>query len=270
MPGKEDNRMSCSEFDALLSQAIDGTLAGERLATFEAHGRVCQLCGPLLREADTGRSWLKSLTEVEPPDQLVANILLRTSGVVSTHRHVAGEPVATSWMDHVRNWAGVIATPIVAMARQPRFAMSFGMAFFTLSVTLSLAGVKFSDVRHLDLRPSAIRRTYYETSGRVVKYYENIRVVYEIESRVRQFKEAAAPAQQPSEQRNNNDPKNKTKNDTSGPPDQKQERNYSREGNQPIFAASLPIYRGPEPARLSSIGESELTVVSVTTCRRFS
>src|SRR5579872_3542731 len=271
MPGKEDNRMSCSEFDALLSQAIDGTLAGEKLASFEAHGRVCQLCGPLLHEAEAGLSWLKSLAEVEPPPELVTNILLRTSGVVSAQHHGAGKLESASWVSRVRDWAGVIGSPIVAMARQPRFAMSFGMAFFTLSVTLSLAGVKLSDIRHMDLRPSAIRRTYYETSGRVVKYYENIRFVYEIESRVRQFKEAAAPAEQPSEQQNNNDRKNKTKNDNSGQPEQKQDRNnYSQEGNQPVFTASLPVYRGPEPAHLISVGTLEPTVVSVTTCRRFS
>jgi hypothetical protein len=270
MPGKEDIRMSCSEFDALLSQAIDGTLAGDRLSAFEAHGRVCQLCGPLLHEAEAGRSWLKSLADVAPPDELVTNILLRTSGVASTHRHVAGRAEPTSWVARIRNWAEVITSPVVAMARQPRFAMSFGMAFFTLSVTLSLAGVKLSDLRHMDLRPSAIRRSYYETSGRVVKYYENIRFVYEIESRVRQFKEAAAPAEQPSEQQNNNDRKNKTKNDTSGQPEQKQERNYSREGNQPVFAASLPVNRGPELARLWRAGSPEPTVVSVTTYRRFS
>jgi hypothetical protein len=157
------------------------------------------------------------------------------------------------------------------MARQPRFAMSFGMAFFTLSVTLSLAGVKLSDLRHMDLRPSAIRRTYYETSGRVVKYYENIRFVYEIESRVRQFKEAAAPAERPTPQQNDNERKNKTKNDNSEQPEQKQERNnYSREGNQPIYAAFLPVYRGPEPVRLSSVGTPEPSVMSLIDCRRFS
>jgi hypothetical protein len=145
----------------------------------------------------------------------------------------------------------MIYSPVVAAARQPRFAMSFGMAFFTLSVTLSLAGVRLGDLRHLDLRPSAIRRTYYETSGRVVKYYENIRFVYEIQARVRQFKEATAPAQPPPEQ--NNDRKDKTKNNTSGQPEQKQERNYSQEGSQPVFA-SLP---------------DDPPVVSVTTYRRF-
>src|SRR5437762_10529622 len=252
MAGQQDNRMHCAEFDALLSQAIDGTLAGERLATFETHGRDCKLCGPLLQEADAGRTWLKSMAEVEPPEDLLTNILLRTSGVLTRQR--AGQRVTTSWMDRVGELAAAIFSPVVAVARQPRFAMSFGMAFFTLSVTLSLAGVKLSDLRHLDLRPSAVRRNYYETQGRVVKYYENIRFVYEIESRVRQFKQAATPAEQPREQQqNNNDRKDKDKNNTSGQPEQKQERNYSQEGNQPVFA-SLP---------------DESPVVSVTTYRRF-
>jgi len=107
-------------------------------------------------------------------------------------------------------------------------------------------------LRHVNLRPSAIRRNYYETSGRVVKYYENIRFVYEIQARVRQFKEATAPAQPPPEQ-NNNDRKDKTKNNTSGQPEQKQERNYSQEGSQPVFASL----------------QDDPPVVSVTTYRRF-
>ena len=88
------------------------------------------------------------------------------------------------------------------MSRQPRFAMSFGMAFFSLSISLSLAGVKVSDVRHADLRPSALKRTYDETTGRVVKYYENIRFVYEIESRVREFKRVTAPLRRPPQEQN--------------------------------------------------------------------
>jgi hypothetical protein len=254
MAGQQDNRMHCAEFDALLSQAIDGTLAGGRLAAFEAHGRECQVCGPLLQEAEAGRTWLKSLEEVEPPAELVTNILLHTTGLSSAQRRTARKLAATSWIGRIRGWGTLIASPVVAVARQPRFAMSFGMAFFTLSVSLSVAGVRLSDLRHVDLRPSAVRRSYYETTGRVVKYYENIRFVYEIESRVRQFKEATAPAGQPSQQQNNNDRKDKTKNDTSGQPEPRQERNYSQEGNQPVFA-SLP---------------KDPPVVSVTTYRRFS
>src|SRR5216684_8153420 len=254
MKENEHNGMQCSEFDALLSQAIDGTLSGERLTAFEAHGRVCQLCGPLLSEAEAGHGWLKALEAAEPPANLVTNILLRTSGVVTSRSHVATGATTVTWMDRVGEWISLLVSPVVASARQPRFAMSFGMAFFTLSVSLSLAGVRLGDLRHLDLRPSAIRRNYYETSGRVVKYYENIRFVYEIQARVRQFKEATAPAQPPREQNNNNnDRKDKTKNNTSGQPDQKQERNYSQEGSQPVFA-SLP---------------DDAPVVPVTTYRRF-
>src|SRR5205085_5776004 len=100
-----------------------------------------------------------------------------------------------SWFDNVSAWLRPVFTPVVSVWRQPRFAMSFGMAFFSLSVSLSLAGVKVSDLRQLDLRPAAIKRTYYETTGRAVKYYENIRFVYEIESRVREFKRATTPAE---------------------------------------------------------------------------
>src|SRR5581483_10874208 len=125
--------------------------------------------------------------------------------------------------------------PIVATIKQPRFAMSFGMAFFSLSVTLSLAGVKLGDVRHVDLRPSAIRRNYYETSGRVVKYYENIRFVYEIESRVREFKRATTPAEPAPQEENNKQRKN---DNTSGQPDQNQERNYSQGESQTVLAAA--------------------------------
>src|SRR6266849_6775204 len=233
MKDQEHNGMRCSEFDALLSQAIDGTLSGDRLTAFEAHGRVCQICGPLLHEAEAGHGWLKSLQEVEPPADLVTNVLLRTSGVVTSRSHVPSRPTTVTWMDRVREWAGMIASPVVAAARQPRFAMSFGMAFFTLSVSLSLAGVRLGDLRHLDLRPSAIRRNYYETSGRVVKYYENIRFVYEIESRMRELKRVTAPAETTPKEQN----KQQKNNNTSGEPEQKQERNYSQGENQPVLAS---------------------------------
>jgi Putative zinc-finger len=244
--------MQCSEFDALLSQAIDGTLEGDRLTAFEAHSRECGVCGPLLQEADAGRSWLKSLQEVEPSEELMTNILLRTSGV-----RPAKATGQASWFERVRELAGLIVAPIVGVARQPRFAMSFGMAFFTLSVSLSLAGVRIGDLRHVSLRPSTIRRSYYEASGRVVKYYENIRFVYEIESRVRQFKQTTTPAE-PRRDNNNNHNHNRKENkdNTSGQPDQKQERNYSQGGGVTVYA-SLTDEQGPRHADLLRVGMAE-------------
>jgi hypothetical protein len=128
--------------------------------------------------------------------------------------------------------------------------MSFGMAFFSLSVALSVAGVKVNDLAHVNLRPSAIRRSYYETSGRVVKYYENIRFVYEIESRVREFKRATTPAEPAPQEENNKQRKN---DNTSGQPDQNQERNYSQGENQPVLAAAPddpPVVMGTTHRRL--------------------
>jgi len=234
MPDHTKNGMQCNEFDLLLSDALDGVLSGAELDRFEAHARACKTCGPLMADAEAGRQWLKGLTEVEPPANLVNNILASTTGVDTQRLRAtvrASQP-RVSWLEHIQ---ASFLEPVWAMVRQPRFAMSFGMAFFSLSISLSLAGVKVSDVRHVDLRPSAIKRTYYETSGRVVKYYENIRFVYEIESRMRELKRVTAPAQ-PSPKEQNKEQKN---NNTSGEPEQKQERNYSQGENQPVLA-SLP------------------------------
>ena len=234
MSGETKNGMQCAEFDALLIEALDATLTGPKLEGFQAHARVCAVCGPLFAEADGGRRWLKSLTEVEPPTNLVHNILVATTGYESQRADVRTKGDG-SWADAITGWLRPVFAPVLSVSRQPRFAMSFGMAFFSLSISLSLAGVKVSDMRHVDMRPGAIKRTYYETTGRVVKYYENIRFVYEIESRVREFKKVTAPVVPAPKEEN----KEKKNDNTSGQPEPRQERNYSQGENQPVLA-SIP------------------------------
>jgi hypothetical protein len=233
MAAEHHNDMQCNEFDALLSDAIDKMLTGPKAEAFLVHGKSCAVCGPLLAEAEIGKHWLAQLVEIEPPAMLMHNILAATVGL-DTARMATSSPVRASWLERMMERARMVVSPIANVARQPRFAMSFGMAFFSLSISLSLFGVKLSDVRHADLRPSAIKLTYYETSGRVVKYYENIRFVYEIESRVREFKRATTPAEPA--------PQKKEKNDnTSGQPDDKQQRNYSQ-GETQVMLADLSDY----------------------------
>src|SRR6202521_1628616 len=257
MPDLTSNGMQCNEFDVLLSDALDGVLSGSGLDRFQAHAHVCQACGPLLAEAEAGRNWLKGLTEVEPPASLVTNILASTVGVDTQRLRVTARSPQprNSWWEHVQ---ASLLEPIRATVRQPRFAMSFGMAFFALSVGLTVAGVKPADLRQISLRPSAIRRTYYATQARVVHYYENVRVVYEVESRVRELKRTVAPAEpgpRPSRPAKQKDDKN----DTTQQPEQKQERNYSQTDNH-LILASVPVGRSPSV--------SDLPVVSVTTDRR--
>jgi len=237
MAAENKNSMQCTEFDALLNEALDQRLSGDKLETFQAHARGCPTCGPLLAEADAGLRWLHELVEVDPPVTLVDNILAATSGIDTVRlRGTVRAPAPISWFDRMQDWANGVFTPILAVAKQPRFAMSFGMAFFSLSITMSLAGVKLSDVRHADLRPSAIKRNYYETTGKVTKYYENIRFVYEIESRVREFKRATMPAEPaPQEEKD----KHHRNDNTSGQPEPKQDRNYSQEEGSQVVLASL-------------------------------
>ncbi len=233
MPEPSKNGMHCAEFESLLHEALDRTLTGAKLEAFQAHARGCAACGPMLADVDAGRRWLKSLDEVEPPPHLARNILLATTGEQS--RRLAEAKGKRSWKDALGDWMRPVYAPALAMGRQPRFAMSFGMAFFSLSISLSLAGVKASDLRHLDLRPAAIKRAYYEATGKVVKYYENIRLVYEIESRVRQFQKATRSAE-PKPKEPEKEKKEPGNNNTSGQPEQRQERNYSQGESSPVLA----------------------------------
>jgi len=253
MPDHTSNGMQCHEFEGLLSDALDGVLTGVQLDRFQAHVRTCSACGPLFAEVEAGRNWLKDLTEVEPPVSLVTNILASTTGVDTQRLRVnlAAPPSLITWAEKAQAWASAAMQPIWGTVRQPRFAMSFGMAFFALSVALSVLGVKPADLRQVSLRPAVIRHTYYNTQARVVRYYENIRFVYEVESRVRELKRNVTPAEPAPEKKDH-------KNDTTQQPEQKQERNYSQTENHLVLACT-PL--GPSV--------NDLPVVSVTTYRRF-
>ena len=74
---------------------------------------------------------------------------------------------------------------------QPRLAMTAAMAFFSVALTLNLTGIRITDLRARDLRPSNIKRTFSEANAHVVRYYDNLRVVYELESRVRDLQRSA-------------------------------------------------------------------------------
>jgi Putative zinc-finger len=229
MPGETKSGMQCAEFDALLSDALDGVLTGTDMERFEAHKASCPSCGPLFAEAGMGYKMLHSLAEVEPPRNMVHNILVATIGEIPV---VAQEvqPVGEGWMARLRRWTQPVFGPVL----QPRFAMSFGMAFFSISLMLHVSGVKAADFKHLDLRPGAIIKTFYETEGRLVKYYENIRVVYEIESRVQQLKNATRSDEAPATPE-----KQEQKEQKKSEPGDKTDRNLSRENDAATFAQQL-------------------------------
>jgi len=75
---------------------------------------------------------------------------------------------------------------------QPRLLMTAAMAFFSIALTLNLAGVRLSNLRLADLRPHAVR-SYMErqltmASVPIVRYYDHLRFVYEVEARMRELR----------------------------------------------------------------------------------
>src|ERR1700692_459517 len=92
MPGETKHGIERAEFESLLSDARDldssgnGRLSPARKESFDAHRRVCPVCGPMFADVQAGQQWLRTLAleTVEPPVHLVHNILAATSGVPST------------------------------------------------------------------------------------------------------------------------------------------------------------------------------------------
>src|SRR5690349_20764005 len=92
------NGMQCTEFDALLTDALDGTLGGTKRLRFDAHRASCPACSAMFAEVEAGLHWLKELPEVEPPTGFVQRVMIATSG--------AAAPVKTEatkgWKDRLR------------------------------------------------------------------------------------------------------------------------------------------------------------------------
>jgi hypothetical protein len=232
MPDQIQPGMQCVEIEALLADALDGTLHGSALAAFESHRDSCPACRTLVEEAGRGMHWLKGLDEVEPPRNLVHNILAGTIGQIPEPRPVEA-PKGESWLERLKGKLSPMFAPVVT----PRFAMSFGMAFFSITMLLSIAGFRVADLRHVDLSAKGITRTYYSTQARVVRYYENIRLVYEIETRVRDLRRVATPQNEPQQQQQPAPQNNQPNGDDQQDKDRRNQ-NYNHEMGQPALAAS--------------------------------
>ena len=70
--------------------------------------------------------------------------------------------------------------------------MTAAMAFFSIAMTLNLTGVRLSDLRLSDLRPSTVRsfmeRRLTMASTPIIRYYDHLRLVYEVESTMREMR----------------------------------------------------------------------------------
>lgn len=191
------NSLACGQWETLLADALDGLLKPEDEAAFTAHMAVCPACAALFEEARKGREWLEFLSpEPEVPVGLLERILAQTGpgqvegfGLVSGGSNVLQMPPASTpaWQ----------RPGLVAQARrfaEPRLLMTAAMAFFSITLTLNLTGVRLSSLRLSDLRPTALRsimeRRLTMASTPIIRYYDHLRFVNEVESRMRELRRA--------------------------------------------------------------------------------
>jgi hypothetical protein len=230
------NPMQHAEFEGLMTDALDGLLAGEALQRFDAHRAECGACALMYRDAEAGMNWLASLEEALPPANLVHNIMVATVGQAAAE---AAPRERFAWLQKLRAFAAPLLQPVL----QPRFALSFAMAFFSISTGLSLGGVKLNNLNAASLAPSTMAnnavRSFRETTARVEHYYDNLRFVYELESKYRELKNAipeageSTPAPQPEQKTNPN--KNKSTGEPRSNPDHQQ---YSRDLRNTVVASN--------------------------------
>jgi hypothetical protein len=197
--GEPGRVLRCDEWESLLADALDGSLSAADDAAFARHHRECALCAQMLKETEQGQSWMQYLAEEpEVPAGLLNKILARTSGPQpGVAAPALSLPPRPAWHR--------VMLPAVRQVLEPRLMMTAAMAFFSIALTLNLAGIKVTDLRAADLQPSRLRanitRSYYSTNEQVTKYYKNLRLVYEMESRVRELRRTTesepAPQQTP-------------------------------------------------------------------------
>jgi hypothetical protein len=231
MLGETNSGMQCAEFDALLAEAIDGSLTRQRREDFERHKAGCAACGKLFAEVTSGLAWIEQVEDIEPPRNLVHNILAATTGAAQqdAQRTVRVEVRASAW-ERLRRQLGTVFEPVLT----PRFAMSMGMALFSLTLVLNMA-----QIRIMDLTPHNLSHTFYSNENKLVKHYENMRVVYEIESRVRDLRNSSRESEREQRDRLLEKNNNQTQNQNQvNEPDARRQREFSR-GESPQLLASL-------------------------------
>lgn len=172
--------MTCHECEILLSDYLDGTLAADVRADFDRHLSECQACAELTRDASAGMAILHEVEEPEPPAWLVTRILAETSSGKHGSLRTAKGPKA---------WFAGLLGPIL----QPRLVMGMALTVLSFSMMARCAGVSPRQFKPSDLEPSqvwaAIDDKAHRMWSRTVKFYEDLRFVYEVQSRVREWTE---------------------------------------------------------------------------------
>ena len=161
---------TCDQLEARLSDYLDGLLNGPERGEFEAHANSCANCAPLLASVRSLVGEMHAMEGLEAPPRLVYAILDKTLG-----------PRLTPWQVFLQTLRGIAS---------PKFAYGAASVMSTLIILAGSSGFSLRKPKLADLRPATIYhnavRQAYLLRARSVKYVSDLRVVYEIQSRLRQ------------------------------------------------------------------------------------
>lgn len=179
--------MTCAELEILLCDYLDGTLRGEESTALESHLAECASCSELAKDAAGTVAWIERAAVVEPPAELLTRILHE----VPTGRQTRGER---------RTWFHRLFGRFSDSILQPRYVMGMAMTLVSFSMLARFAGIEPRQLRPADLDPVKIWTTMddraHRTWDRAMKYYDNLKLVIEIQSRLKEFQDQAPPAPQ--------------------------------------------------------------------------
>ncbi len=145
----------------------------------ESHAADCPECRELLNDVTGVVQLLSRIDEVEPPPELITRIAFQTPvGRLREPHELPGfwSRLATKWLQ-----------PVL----QPRLAMGMAMTILSFAMLEKCTGVRVQHIQAADLSPvriwDGVEGKGLRIKDRAVKYYENIRLVYEIETRLREL-----------------------------------------------------------------------------------
>jgi anti-sigma factor RsiW len=223
---------TCEQTEARLSDYLDGLFQPAEQSAFNQHVNTCERCAPLVAAVARTLGSLYALEPVEPPPQLENAILTATLG-------------APSWRN-LRRW--------LKSLQSPRFVYGLASAAATIIVILMASGFSFTKPKLADLRPATIYRKVDNKAHLVyaqsVKFVSDLRVVYEIQTRLSEndqnpaTREQSAPKSSPDKQPGRTDNTN-----PSAPKQQNRADELGR--NLRVLAAQFPVLWG-------SIGERRM------------
>ncbi len=168
--------MNCADAEILLADYVEGTLRGDALSALEGHLAGCAACAELARDSAEAVAFMERAATVEAPPELVTRILFEITAGPS---HSVIKP----------SWTRRLFGRWLESVLQPRFAM--GMALTVLSFAIIGRSAHVRQLTPADLDPvkvwTAAEDRVARWYSRGVKYYESLKVVYEIQTRLKEW-----------------------------------------------------------------------------------